>query len=184
MPPGDGEEGGIRLAAGVHHEVGDQIGIVAGIVGQDVRRLGLFGFGAFLVPEDRGERGRQLTTRVTQVLEPIAEIDGIDRHQCLSHFAAFCFPLGVIWVVACQGAGCREQADIPWLCRLQYGPELGSQAGSVRFEGITQHRKFAGSGLDQAVEEVINLGCIDGEEGKAGVQMFPTLIIGTLYRTH
>ena len=47
------------------------------------------------------------------------------------------------------------------------------------FQGITQDRKFAWRGVEKAVEEVINLGGIDGEEGKAGVQMFPTLIIGT-----
>ena len=52
------------------------------------------------------------------------------------------------------------------------------------FQGITQHGKFAWCGCKQAVEEVINLGGIDGEKGEAGVQMFPALIIGTLYRTH
>ena len=46
------------------------------------------------------------------------------------------------------------------------------------FQGITQHGKFARCGLEKAIEEVINLGGIDGEEGEAGVQMFPTLIIG------
>ena len=42
------------------------------------------------------------------------------------------------------------------------------------FQGITQDRKFAWSGREKAVEEVINLGGIDGEEGEAGMQMFPT----------
>ena len=40
------------------------------------------------------------------------------------------------------------------------------------FQGIPQHCKFAWSGLDKAVEEVINLGGIDGEKGKAGMK-FP-----------
>ena len=39
------------------------------------------------------------------------------------------------------------------------------------FQGIPQHGKFAWSGVEQAVEEVINLGGIDGEEGKAGVEL-------------
>ena len=38
------------------------------------------------------------------------------------------------------------------------------------FQGITQHGKFAWSGFDQAVEEVINLGGIDGEKGEAGMK--------------
>ena len=38
------------------------------------------------------------------------------------------------------------------------------------FQGITQHGKFAWCGLDQAVEEVINLGGIDGEKGEAGME--------------
>ena len=38
------------------------------------------------------------------------------------------------------------------------------------FQGITQHGKFAWSGFDKAVEEVINLGGIDGEQGKAGMK--------------
>ena len=51
------------------------------------------------------------------------------------------------------------------------------------FQGITQHGKFARCRGKQTSEEVIDLGGIDREESKAGVQMFPTLIIGTLYRT-
>ena len=43
------------------------------------------------------------------------------------------------------------------------------------FQGITQDGKFAWSGFEKAVEEVINLGGIDGEEGEAGVQMFPII---------
>ena len=50
------------------------------------------------------------------------------------------------------------------------------------FQGITQHGKFARSGFEQAVEEVINLGGIDGQEGKAGMKMFPASIIGALYQ--
>ncbi len=42
------------------------------------------------------------------------------------------------------------------------------------FQGITQHRKFAGSGFEEAVEEVINLGGIDGKKGEAGVELLPT----------
>ena len=38
------------------------------------------------------------------------------------------------------------------------------------FQGITQHGKFAWSGSEKAVEEVINLGGIDGEQGKAGME--------------
>ena len=59
---------------------------------------------------------------------------------------------------------------------------FGVRRGSVGFQGITQHGKFARCGVEQAVEEVINLGGIDGQQGEAGVQMFPTLIVGTLYR--
>ena len=50
------------------------------------------------------------------------------------------------------------------------------------FQGITQDREFAWSGSEKAVEEVINLGGIDGEEGEAGVEMFPAVIVGTLYQ--
>ena len=39
------------------------------------------------------------------------------------------------------------------------------------FQGIPQHGKFAWSGVEKAVEEVINLGGIDGKQGKAGVKM-------------
>ena len=41
------------------------------------------------------------------------------------------------------------------------------------FQGITQHGKFAWSGGKEAVEEVINLGGIDGQEGEAGVELLP-----------
>ena len=52
----------IRRGVGVHQEVGDQIQIVAGVEGQDVDRLRPVGFGTIPIPEDRSERGRQLTS--------------------------------------------------------------------------------------------------------------------------
>ena len=120
--------------------------------------------------------GCQLATHGTQGFEPGAEKDGIDRHQRLSHLAAHCFPPGVIRVVARQGTGGWKQAGIARLRRLQHGPELRSQGGAVGFQGITQDRKFAGCGLEKAVEEVINLGGIDGQEGEAGVELLAWII--------
>ena len=52
------------------------------------------------------------------------------------------------------------------------------------FRASRRTGKFAWRGGKQTVEEVINLGGIDGEKGKAGMQMFPTLIVGALYHTH
>ena len=47
------------------------------------------------------------------------------------------------------------------------------------FQGITQDREFAWCGREKTIEEVINLGGIDGEEGEAGVEFLgenhPTL---------
>jgi hypothetical protein len=43
----------------------------------------------------------------------------------------------------------------------------------VRFQGITQDREFARCGGKKAVEEVIDLRGIDGEEGEAGVELPP-----------
>ena len=48
MGLGDAEEGGIGLVVGIHQEVGDQVGIVAGVVGEDVRRQRVYGFGRLL----------------------------------------------------------------------------------------------------------------------------------------
>ena len=44
------------------------------------------------------------------------------------------------------------------------------------FQGITQHGKFAWSGRNQTVEQVINLGVIDGEQGKPGVELLTSTI--------
>jgi hypothetical protein len=54
----------------------------------------------------------------------------------------------------------------------------------VGFEGITQNREFMRCGFGEAVEEVINLRGIDGEEGEAGMKSFSTLRIGALNHTH
>ena len=67
---GDREEAQIRLGVGDHEQVGEPVGIVAGVVGQDVGRQRVFGLGAALVPEDRGERSGQLATHGTQGVEP------------------------------------------------------------------------------------------------------------------
>ncbi len=45
-------------------------------------------------------------------------------------------------------------------------------------QSIAQHGKFAWRGGEKTVEEIINLGGIDGKKGKAGVEMFP-IIVGT-----
>ena len=50
-------------------------------------------------------------------------------------------------------------------------------------QGITQHEKLAWSRSNQTVEEVINLGVIDGEQGKAGVELL-TRAISTLFPVH
>jgi hypothetical protein len=54
----------------------------------------------------------------------------------------------------------------------------------VRFQGITQDRKYVRFGVGEAVEEVNNLRGIDGEEGEAGMKSFPTLRISSLNHTH
>jgi hypothetical protein len=53
----------------------------------------------------------------------------------------------------------------------------------VGFQGITKNWEFAWFSRKKTVEQVTNLGGIDWEESKAGVQMFPTVIVSTLYRT-
>ena len=67
---GDREEAQIRLRVGDHEQFGEPVGIVAGVVGEDVGRQRVFGLGAVLVLEDRGERSRQLATHGTQGFEP------------------------------------------------------------------------------------------------------------------
>ena len=49
----DREEAHVRLGIGDHKQLGQSVGVVAGVVGEDVRRQFMFGFGAFLVLEDR-----------------------------------------------------------------------------------------------------------------------------------
>ena len=39
----------------------------------------------------------------------------------------------------------------------------------VGFQGITQYRKLAWGRFQKAVDQVINLGGVDGEKGKAGM---------------
>ena len=41
------------------------------------------------------------------------------------------------------------------------------------FQGITEHGKFAGSGDDQALEEVIDWACIDRQKSEAGMKFLP-----------
>ena len=54
------EQDGKGLLFRIQQQVGQEVGIIAGVVGQDVRRLRPFGFGTFPIPEDRGERGLNL----------------------------------------------------------------------------------------------------------------------------
>src|SRR4051794_19015268 len=95
----------MRLGVGVHQEVSDEIRIVAGVVGEDVRRQVMFRLGTTLVPEDGGERSRQPGSYGTQGIEPRTDKNRIDRHQRPSHLVAFCLPLRVVWIVARQGTG-------------------------------------------------------------------------------
>jgi hypothetical protein len=50
----------------------------------------------------------------------------------------------------------------------------------VGFQGIAQHREFRGSGCRKAVEEVIDLGGIDGEKSETGVQVLPLRSVSSL----
>ena len=52
------EQDGKGLFFRIQHQVGQAVGIIAGVVGQDARRQRPFGFRSFLIPEDRGERSR------------------------------------------------------------------------------------------------------------------------------
>src|SRR5262249_49609162 len=105
--------------------------------------------------------------------DPETEDDGINRHQCLSYLAANRFPLGAIWVVACECTGSWKQTGIARLRCLDHGPEPRSQGGTVRFQGITQNREFGRCGIGEAVVEIIDLRSIDREEGKAGMELLP-----------
>ena len=50
---GDREEARVRLRIGDHEQLGKPLRIVAGVVGEDVRRQLMFGLGAGLFLEDR-----------------------------------------------------------------------------------------------------------------------------------
>jgi hypothetical protein len=54
----------------------------------------------------------------------------------------------------------------------------------VGFQDVTQDREFAWRGGKKTAEEVIDLGGIGREEREASLEVFPSLIVGTLYQTH
>ena len=107
--------------------------------------------------------GRRASSQAT-------EKDRIDSDQGLRHLATHRLPARAGGVVVRQGTRRREQAHVAWLGRIEHRPQFRDQGRLMGFQGITQHGKFAWSGFDQAVEEVINLGGIDGEKGKAGMK--------------
>ena len=88
------------------------LGIVAGVVDQDIGRQSVFALGTALVPEDAGERSVEFRHARAKCVEPGTEIDRIDGDHGLSHLAAHRLPLGVFWVVARQCAGGWKQAGI------------------------------------------------------------------------
>jgi hypothetical protein len=55
----------------IHQEIGDQVGIVVGVVDEDVGRQRVYGFGTAPVPEDRGDRGGQPSTSGTESFGPL-----------------------------------------------------------------------------------------------------------------
>ena len=84
----------IRLRVGDHEQFGKPVGIVAGVISEDVGRQRVFGLGAVLFLKDRGERSRQLAPNGTQGFDPGSKLDGIDRHQRLCHLGC---PLRSTW---------------------------------------------------------------------------------------
>ena len=67
---GDREEAQIRLRVGDHEQLGEPVGVVAGVVGEDVRRQRVLGLGARLLTKIVLERARQLATHGAQGIEP------------------------------------------------------------------------------------------------------------------
>ena len=100
--------------------------LIAGVVGQDVRRQGAFGFGAFFSRKIVASGAVSLATG-TQGFEPGVEVSGADRDHRLGHLATDLIPAGVFGVVASQGAGRREEAGFLRLRLVQRGPELRGQ---------------------------------------------------------
>ena len=56
LPLGDREEARKGFRVGIHEQIGQQVGIVRGVVGEDVGGQDVLGLGAGLVAEDRRER--------------------------------------------------------------------------------------------------------------------------------
>ena len=84
-----GGETQIRLRFGGHEEFGDLVRIVAGVIGEDVGRHRLLGFGAILFPEDRDERSLSDLLRTGwRRIEPRTQKDRVDGHQLLGHLVA------------------------------------------------------------------------------------------------
>ena len=110
LPLGDGEERSIRLGVGVHEQFGEQVGVIAGVVVQDVGRQVAFSLGTFPVPEDRRQRSCELVPHRAQGVEPSTEIDRIDTDQGLRHLAPHRLPVRAGGVIIGEGTRCREHA--------------------------------------------------------------------------
>ena len=132
-----GKNAPVRLGARIHEQVGDQLRVVTGIVGQDIGRQRAGRLGAVLVAENRGQRSRELGVNGPQGLEPGAQVDGTDLDHCLGRLTADLCPARILGIVECQAARGREQARIARLGRFEHRPNLRGQAGLVRLEGVT-----------------------------------------------
>ena len=78
-----------------------------------------------------------------------------------------------------QGTGGREQADIARLgCTPATVQSFGVRVGTVRLQGIAEHRQLGRRGVEQAVVEVVDLRWIDRQQGEAGVELLPAVIVG------
>jgi hypothetical protein len=172
MPQDDGEERRICLGIGIHEEIGDQVWVVAGVVGENVRRQGAFGLRTILVSEDRRQGSIQLAPHGAQGIEPRTKIDRVDTDQGLRHLAFLRFPARTGGVVIGEGTRCREQAHVARFGRVESGPELRNQPGLVGLEEIPDHRQFAGRGAKETVLEILDLPVIRRQEGEAGLEPF------------
>ena len=183
LPLGDGEERRIRLGVGVHQQVGDEVADRRWRSRRGCRspRRVRTRDGSCPGRSRRAERSACARTgRRASIQGP--EQERIDRHQRLSHLAAHGFPPGVIRVVARQGTGGWKQARHR---PASPTPARSRASGSGWHDGVSGHhaaREVRSAWREQAIEEVINLGGIDRQEGEAGVEMFPTLIVGALYQ--
>ena len=178
--PGSGQCGKrLKYAFGsaIHEQVGKPVGVVAGVVGQDVGRLRVFGSRSDACPGRSRRAGPSACHgRDAGLRAKVPRIDGIDRYQVPE---PPCRPLPPTWRHPGRSSPGRWRLEANWhrLALLTPARSRAAESG-VEWWIFRASRRTGNSSavaFEKATEEVIDLSVIDRQQGEAGVEVFPVI---------